>query len=65
MFPTMPENFTGSLRISAQRNINLLVLRLDVLKRGGTQLTSLPVKGEFCRDSPFTRCFYPPPNYEQ
>ena len=43
--------FYGSLHIYAQRNINVLALRIDTTDdSGGIELTSVPTSGELCID---------------
>ena len=59
--------FYGSLHIYAQRNINVLALRVDtkggvvggLVTKGGIQLTSVPSSGELCIDGPnrMDNCF--------
>ena len=44
--------FYGSLHIYAQRNINVLALRMDTKEDGNIQLTSVPSNGELCIDGP-------------
>ena len=44
--------FYGSLHVYAQRNINLLALRMDTKDDGDIQLTSVPSSGEICIDGP-------------
>ena len=51
IFKTLHE-FEGSLRIYAQRNINVLALRTDTRHDGNIQLTSVPTSGELCIDGP-------------
>ena len=53
------DTFHGALHIYAQRNINVLALRLDTGintgnsgKGGNIQLTSVPTSGELCIDGP-------------
>ena len=46
----IPEDFEGSFVVYAQRNINVMVLRMDTLSNGGIQLTSLPITGILCDD---------------
>ena len=51
--------FYGSLHIYAQRNINVLALRMDTKDNGDIQLTSVPSSGELCIDGPnrMDNCF--------
>ena len=51
--------FYGSLHIYAQRNINVLALRIDTRGDGGIELTSVPSRGELCIDGPnrMDNCF--------
>ena len=51
--------FYGSLHIYAQRNINVLALRMDTKEDGNIQLTSVPSSGELCIDGPnrMDNCF--------
>ena len=44
------DDFHGSIRIYAQRNINVLALRVDTRFDGNIELTSIPTKGELCID---------------
>ena len=46
------DTFYGSLHIYAQRNINVLALRMDTKEDGNIQLTSVPSNGELCIDGP-------------
>ena len=69
MFPDLFEGhehwtrtFYGSLHIYAQRNINVLALRIDTTDDDGNvqlQLTSVPSSGELCIDGPnrMDNCF--------
>ena len=51
--------FYGSLHIYAQRNINVLALRVDTKDNGEVELTSVPSRGELCIDGPnrMDNCF--------
>ena len=66
MFPDLFEGhehwtrtFYGSLHIYAQRNINVLALRIDTEDNGEVELTSVPTSGELCIDGPnrMDNCF--------
>ena len=51
IFPDLPERFEGSIHIYSQRNIHLMVMRMDSLDNGDIQLTSIPASGYYCQDS--------------
>ena len=51
------DTFHGSLHIYAQRNINVLALRMDTKDNGDIQLTSVPISGELCDDVPTQALF--------
>ena len=59
VFGNRQELFGGSLHIYAQRNINVLALRMDTRHDGDIQLTSVPNSGELCIDGPnrLDNCF--------
>ena len=46
----MPTDFKGSLWITAQRNINIAIMRMDTKSDGNVQLTSIPAQGKSCND---------------
>ena len=51
-FSGIESGMAGSLHIYAQRNINVLALRMDTKEDGNIQLTSVPSNGELCIDGP-------------
>ena len=51
-FSGIESGMAGSLHIYAQRNINVLALRLDIGEDNNIQLTSVPTSGELCIDGP-------------
>ena len=57
--PGRRDTFRGSLHIYAQRNINVLAIRMDTKRDGNIQLTSVPSSGEPCIDGPnrMDNCF--------
>ena len=57
--PGRRDTFRGSLHIYAQRNINVMAIRVDIRRDGNVQLTSVPSDAELCIDGPnqMDNCF--------